>query len=566
MTAARAHVIADAAIVHGRTLLQRWARLRPQHAALKSPTITLSFAQLLARVDGVSDELKALAVQPGDVVAFQLPNWAEAFVLYHAVLAIDAIALPLLPALRERDLAYMLQETQASLFITPRTWRGVDHAAMARRVCGPGVRLALMQEPQETRAHQPQATGSDALQATGPNEAQTYGPLLHATGRGEARLQTMPPRPVPPAKPTTHGAAPGSLDAVCSVIFTSGTSGRPKAVLYSHRNLGIEGREMALVDRTTADDVLFVPPAIGHVSGISFGICMALHAGATVCLLPEWLPDRAVALIERERCTWTAGATPFLQGLVRAAASRPDALASLRVFRCGGASVPPELIRQARALGVDAYRSYGLSEHPTVAGRAGQPDHVCTHADGIIHPLIEVHIVDPADASRERPFGEEGEIVTRGPDCSLGYLRATDTASSRHNGWLLTGDLGTLSTDGVLRVTGRKKDIIIRKGENISARELEDVLADHPAVAEVSVVGVPDAERGELVCCVVVPRGDSAPDLPTLCRHLLDRGLPTYKLPERLALLPHLPINAGGKVRKPALQAWLAGDPTALDD
>lgn len=557
---------ADAHIVHGRTLLQRWAEQRPQHAALKSPATTLSFAQLLARVDSVSAELKALAVAPGDVVAFQLPNWAEAFVLYHALLAIDAIALPLLPALRDRDLAYMLRETQASLVIAPGTWRGIDHAAMARRVCGPEVRLALVHEPQAVDAHQPRADLSNARRAGEPNNTLAAGALLHPAGRGEAAQPALQTTSLAQARPSACGAPPGSLDAVCCVIFTSGTSGRPKAVLYTHRNLGAEGREMVRVEGITGDDVLFVPPAIGHVSGISFGICMALHAGATVCLLPEWQPDRAVALIDQERCTWTAGATPFLQGLVRAAASTPPVLASLRVFRCGGASVPPELIRQARALGVDAYRSYGLSEHPTVAGRAGQPDAVCAHADGIVHPLVEVRIVDPADASRGRAAGEEGEIATRGPDRSLGYLRDADTAASRHGDWLLTGDLGTLSADGVLRVTGRKKDIIIRKGENISAREIEDVLAEHPAVAEVAVVGVPDAERGEMVCCVAVSRGGAALELAMLCGHLVDRGLPTFKLPERLVLLPQLPTNAGGKVRKSALQAWLAGDPTALDE
>ena len=225
-------------------------------------------------------------------------------------------------------------------------------------------------------------------------------------------------------------------------------------------------------------------------------------------------------------------------------------------------SVPPALIRQARALGIDAYRSYGLSEHPTVTGRAGQPDAVCTNADGIVHALIEVRIVDPNDASRVLRPGAEGEILTRGPDLSLAYLRAADTEATRIDGWLLTGDLGTLSAERVLCITGRKKDIIIRKGENISA-EIEDLLADHPA-SPVAVVGVADAERGEMVCCVVVSKGDTPPTLQELCRHLREQGLAVFKQPERLVLLPQLPYNPGGKVRKPALRAMLAGDADAL--
>ena len=518
-------------------LIARWAATRGERAALVTPAASISYAQLDAMLKNAAGELQALGIDAGDVVAFQLPNWAEAFVLYQAVLRLDAIALPLLPALRDRDLGYMLRETHARLFITPDVWRGVEHAAMARRVCGSEVAVAVMREPR-------------------PGQ-----PLFGKATRGEAPLQVPSDSPAP----ASRGGPAGSIDAVCSIIFTSGTSGRPKAVLYTHRNLAIEGREMAAVDAIGASDVLFVPPAIGHVSGLSFGIYMALHAGVPVCLLPDWHSERAVELIERERCSWTAGATPFLQGLVAAAQARPQALASLRVFRCGGASVPPALIRQARALGIDAYRSYGLSEHPTVAGRAGQPEEACAESDGVVHSHIAVRIVDPNDAGMLLAPGTEGEIACRGPDMSLAYLREADTDASRHDGWLLTGDLGTLSADRALRVTGRKKDIIIRKGENIAAREIEDLLAEHPDVADVSVVGVADAERGEMVVCVVVGRGDAPPTLPALCAYLRDCGLAVFKLPERLVLLPALPYNPGGKVRKQALRAFLAGDANALD-
>lgn len=505
-------------------LLAHWAVVRPDWLALRTPEAGLTFSQLLQQTHGAQAELAALGVVAGDVVAFQLPNRVEAFVLYHAVVGMGAIALPLMPALRDRELAYMLEETRARLFVTLPAWRGFDHAAMALRVCGASTRLALMRQPNDIgallRPHEP-STGAESI--------------------------SLPP------------ASLRLPQDVCSIIFTSGTSGRPKAVLYTHEGLGIEGREMATVEGLGADDVLFVPPALGHVSGLSFGVHMALHIGATVCLLPDWKPESALALIERERCTWTAGPTPFLQGVVAAATARPDALSSLRVFRCGGASVPPGLIRQARALGIDAYRSYGLSEHPTVSGRSGQPEDVCVHADGIVHPLIEIRIVDPHDAGRDRAPGQEGEILTRGPDLSLAYLRDDETAASRRDGWLLTGDLGTLSAGRVLRITGRKKDMIIRKGENISAREIEDLLMAHPAVADVAVIGVPDPERGEMVCCVVVPRPGLAPTLPDLCDHLRGEGLAVFKLPERLVALQELPYNAGGKVLKQALRERLGG-------
>lgn len=518
--------------------LQHWAKVRPDHPALRTTAGALTFAEMRDAVEEAARALQQSGISAGDVVAFQLPNWIDAFVLYHAILSIDAIALPLLPALRDRDLAYMLHETQARLFITPVVWRGHDHAAMARRVCGPQVRLATCREPHET------------------------GPLLRNLGWGQADVEQADS----PA-PASRGGTLGSPGAVCSMIFTSGTSGRPKAVLYSHQCLAFEGRDMARADGVGADDVLFVPSSIGHVAGLSFGIYMPIHVGATVCLLPEWHAQQGVEFIERAQCTWTAGATPFLQGIVGAAAAHEvagagagaGALASLRVFRCGGASVPPSLIRQARALGIDAYRSFGMSEHPTISGSAGQPEVVCMNADGVVHPLIEICIVDPTDAARVLEPRAEGEILVRGPDTSLGYLRVADTEASRIDGWVLTGDLGTLTADRVLTVTGRKKDVIIRKGEKISAKEIEDLLADHPSIADVAVIGVADAERGEMVCCVAVSREVTAPTLPALCGYLRELGLAAFKLPERLVLMDQLPYNTGGKVLKPALRAMLTG-------
>jgi cyclohexanecarboxylate-CoA ligase len=526
-----AHPNGDLGLPRLHERLRHWARVRPSHPAVKSTTGVLTFAQMRDAVDAAADTLQRSGVSAGGVVAFQLPNWTDAFVLYHAILSIDAIALPLLPALRDRDLAYMLRETQACLFITPVVWRGHDHQAMARRVCSTQVRVAVVRAPHEDL------------------------PLLHDWSWGQAEVHQ--PALVSPA---SRGGAPGSPTAVCSMIFTSGTSGRPKAVLYSHQCLAFEGRDMAGVDCVEAEDVLFVPSSIGHVSGLSFGIYLPMHVGATVCLLAEWNAAQAVEFIERTQCTWTAGATPFLQGIVAEAAVRPSALASLRAFRCGGASVPPGLVRQARALGIDAYRSYGMSEHPTVSGHAGQSELVCTTTDGTLHPLIEVRIVDPDDASRVLEPGAEGEILTLGPDRSVGYLRVSDSEGSAVDGWIRTGDLGSLSPDRVLTVTGRKKDIIIRKGEKISAKEIEDLLADHPSIGDVAVVGVADTERGELVCCVAVGKGGALPTLSGLCDYLRAQGLAAFKLPERLVLLDELPYNPGGKVLKPVLRAMLAGD------
>lgn len=517
--------------------LAYWANRIPDRPALRTPEGCLSYHELWYKSRKVSEELSALGDLRGKVVAFQLPNLVEAFVLYYAVVGAGAVALPILPSMREHDLRYMLDETTPALFVTVRTWRARAYEDMARQVCAASTRVAVI----------------ETFIKTHPDR-----PLLTQIGYGV--------RPaVPPRERFPTAARPDErLDSVASMIFTSGTSGRPKAVLYSHRNLAVEGREMARLDGINQDDSLFVPSSIAHVSGIAFGLYLPAHAGCCVCLLPEWDPNAAVAYISAQGCTWLSGATPFLQGLIEAGRRHPAALARVRIYRCGGASVPPGLIRQARELGIDAYRCYGLSEHPTVSGRAGQPSDICIGTDGFVHPHIELRIVDPGAPTQTMPPGREGEIAVRGADQSLGYLRPEDTAAVMADGWLLTGDIGVLSPDGAVSITGRKKDIIIRKGENISAKEIEDILIEHPAIRDVAVVGLPDESRGELACCVIVPATSDRPKLADVCLYLREAGLTLFKLPERLVYFDELPYNDSGKVLKTVIKARLQAAPAGI--
>lgn len=511
-------------------LLRRWAGAKPHAAALKTPGAGITYGEVLRAAQRACAQLQALGVRRADVVAFQLPNWIEAVVLYYAILECGAVAVPILPAMREHDLRYMLGQVNARVFVTPAAWRGTDHLALARRSAGPEVALATIA---------PRSGGWGVTE------------LLQPAGRGEwSRVVADDPPRVPEGE---------GLDAVTTMIFTSGTSGRPKAVVYDHRCLAIEGAQMARLDGVGSDDVLFVPASVAHVAGICFAIHMPLSVGCTACLLPEWDPEAARQWMEEQGCTWTAGATPFLQGIVAAATAHGTGRPSrLRVFRCGGASVSPALIRKARALGIDAYRSYGLSEHPTVTGHAGQAPAACVDTDGAVHPHVQVRIVDPADSARTLAPGEAGEVAVKGPDQSRGYLRPEDNQGTQRDGWFLTGDIGRLSAEGHLSITGRKKDIIIRKGENIAARELEDLLLEHPEVSEVAAIGLPDAERGEMVCCVIVSRGPATPSLADCCAWLRGAGLATYKLPERLEYVAALPRNPGGKVLKDALRQRFA--------
>jgi cyclohexanecarboxylate-CoA ligase len=277
-------------------------------------------------------------------------------------------------------------------------------------------------------------------------------------------------------------------------------------------------------------------------------------------LVDVWQPEEGAALIERERCTWTCGATPFLQGLVYDPAVRKHDISSLRVFRCGGADVPPKLIRDAHALGLQAFRSYGSSEHPTVSGIAGDdPDKAAT-TDGRVHDHVEIRIADLDDERHILPPGEVGEIQTRGPDRFLGYRDAAlDRDALTVDGWLRSGDLGFLDADRYLTIVGRRKDIIIRKGENISAKEIEDVLSEHPAIEQVAVIGLPDQERGEIVTAVCVLKSGASFSFDDMTRHFGGTEIAKQKFPERLEVVGALPMTAAGKIRKSELRERYTG-------
>jgi len=278
-------------------------------------------------------------------------------------------------------------------------------------------------------------------------------------------------------------------------------------------------------------------------------------------LMPRWDAGEALRLIAAERVTYMVGAPTFLRDL----AQHPDLadadVSSFRLFSCGGADVDPALVAEAASrLGCVAKRVYGSTEFPTIT-TTGPDDPPARRVDSDGRPIgaVEIRLVD--DDGTDVGPGREGEILARGPECCLGYLDATlNTEAFTADGWFRTGDLGMTDAAGFLRITGRKKDIIIRKGENISAREVEDLVATHPAVAEVAVVGLPDAAAGEIACAALRLRpGAPAPALSDLAAHLLAQGLSKRKLPERLVVLADFPRTASGKVAKRALRERLAG-------
>lgn len=354
--------------------------------------------------------------------------------------------------------------------------------------------------------------------------------------------------------PQVDGPPPASTsdpDALAVILYTSGSTADPKGVLHSCNTLGAECDAMAEFYALTPDEVFVMPSPVGHISGLLYGVLLPVWLGATAHLLEQWDPGAFLEVVERERGTFCGGPTVFLQGVV----DHPDLdrydTSSLRLFPTGGADVDPELIRKGLyRLKVRTGRGYGSTEFPSITSSTGadEPEHRRIETEG-----------RPIGANRVEL--RDGEVWAKGPERCLGYRDPTlDAESFDDDGWFRTGDLGQIDAEGYLTIVGRVKDIVIRRGEKISARELELLLSEHPEVTEVAIVAVPDAERGEIACAVVVPRRSARPPtLDDLATHLLDRGLSRRKVPERVEIVAALPRNAAGKVQKAALRAMVLG-------
>jgi len=464
---------------------------------------------------------------PGSVVSFMLPNWHEAATIYLAAHLAGMVANPILPSLRDRELRFVLDDLQSRLLFIPEQFRNHDYGAMLQRV------VPELSVPPTVVVVRGEASQSPHF---------PYASLL-AEG-GAAELPQVDP------------------DATRLVLYTSGTTGTSKGVLHSQNSIHALVQQLGRYWRVEPGDSFFVASPISHIGGSIYAFESPLLLGSTAVLVDKWEADAAVGILERERCTHMAGATPFLQQLLESAKRAGTHLSALKVFICGGASVPPSLIRNAAAHfdQTTFTRVYGSTEVPVTT--VGVPDRGdLTHAaetDGRVG-FGEVKLVPTSgtDAS-----ADEGEIRARGPQMLIGYLHPEDEAAVFDaDGFYRTGDLGRWVDRDYLVVSGRTKDIIIRNGENISPKEVEDYLIEHPNIAEIAIVGLPDEKRGERACAAIVARHAPGPDLAELRAFLTKLGVASFKIPEQVVIVNALPKNDAGKVLKHAIRAELLRAP-----
>lgn len=482
---------------------------------------SFTIAEIIAEARRLANALLARGLGPGSVISYQIPNWYEGSIVNLAASLIGGVVNPLVPIYRDNELAFMLDDVKTRMVFVPRDFRNCDYAAMMLRV------RERLDHPMEIVVLRDSVEG-----------CLSYSQLL-ADGTIDRALPDVDP------------------DSVYVMMHTSGTTGRPKCVLHSHNSFLVQGRVQALELRGSSSDVQIVASPISHVSGMIVANLTPVVAGSMIVLMDRWSPEAAIGLIHRHGGTALGGATPFLRQLVDAARAADDHLPTLTRAGTGGAAVPPDLIREAQDWFPNAvsFRIYGCTEVPTVTSGTDSRTDIAHGAetDGRIKH-VDIRIVDPA-TGEALDEGAEGEILVRGPQMMLGYLRLEDNDGAfDRDGYFLTGDLGRIVDGEYLLITGRKKDLIIRSGENLSPKEIEDVLHTHPAVAAAAVVGMPSARTGEQVCAFLVLRDGRGLDLAEIDRFLCAAGLSRQKVPEHLEIVDALPMSMQGKVLKADLR------------
>ncbi len=487
----------------------------------------LTYRELAALADRAAVGLARLGVQRDDVVAMQLPNWWHFTLLYLACTRLGAVLNPLMHIFRERELSFMLKHGEAKLLVVPKTFRGFDHEAMARALA-PGL-------PALERILVVDGDGDDDFDAL----------LTQAAWEREPDAQAIL---------TRHRPAP---DDITQLIYTSGTTGEPKGVMHSANTLMANIVPYAERLRLNQDDVVLMASPMAHQTGFMYGLMMPIMLRASVVLLDQWDPKKALELIREERVSFTMASTPFLSDLTKAVQDSGLAVPTLKTFLCAGAPIPGPLVEQARtALGTKIVSAWGMTENGAVTLiELDDDDQLACQTDGCALPGVEVKVVD--ELGESLPPDAVGRLVVRACSNFGGYLKRPQWNGTDAEGWFDTGDLARMDARGYIRIAGRSKDIIIRGGENIPVFEIEALLYKHPAVAMAAIVAYPDERLGERACAVIVPKPGMTIDLPGIYEFFKAQGVALQYIPERLVVREALPATPSGKIQKFKLREML---------
>ncbi len=482
------------------SVLDRAAAERPGHPAVRMDDMVLGYSDLQEAAGRVVSLLSSLGVAPGDRVGIMLPNIPAFPIAFYGALGAGAVVVPMNPLLKSREVAYYLGDSGAKVLFA---WHTAA-AEAAKGAAATGTRMVVVDDP-------------------------------------DARSLLAGLFPV-------HTRAERADDDDAVILYTSGTTGQPKGAELTHANLT---RNAELTAQTLIgagpDDVVMGCLPLFHVFGLTCGLNAAVVGGATLTLLPRFDPGKALAIIARDRVTIFEGVPTMYAAMLHHPSSADADTSSLRVCVSGGAAMPVEILHAfEKTFGCMILEGYGLSETSPVASfnhpnAERKPGSIGTPVAG-----VEMRVV--GNDGQELPPGEVGEIAIRGHNVMKGYWGKPEaTAEAIPDGWFRTGDLARVDEDGYFFIVDRKKDLIIRGGYNVYPREIEEVLYEHPAVAEAAVIGIPHDQLGEEVAAAVSLKPGATATPEELQAHVKER-VAAYKYPRQVWVVHELPKGPTGKI------------------
>ncbi|MFN0298457.1 cyclohexanecarboxylate-CoA ligase [Acinetobacter albensis] len=480
-----------------------------------------SYQQLWEMTNKIALGLKHLGVSKNDVVSCQLPNWWEFTLLYLACSRIGAVLNPLMPIFRERELEFMLRHGESKVFVVPKIFRNFDHEHLANQ----------LKAKIETLEHVVVIDG---------NTENNFNALLVNHGLDN------------------HLAAVTALDDfnlgaddITQLIFTSGTTGEPKGVMHTSNTLYSNIVPYAKRLNLTENDVVLMASPMAHQTGFMYGLIMPIELNAKVILQDVWDVSQAVELIHQHQVSFTMASTPFLNDLSNTVAEHHDQVNSLKTFLCAGAPIPGPLVQKAReTLGVKVISAWGMTECGAITTTLiSDEDERSYNTDGVALPGVEIKITNKQ--GQQKAVNEAGRLMIRSCSSFGGYLKRSHLNDTDQDDWFDTGDIAYQDEQGYIRICGRKKDVIIRGGENIPVAEIESLLYKHPNIAVIAIVAYPDERLGERACAIVKLKDPTQQlQFTDMVEFLKTHNLAMQYIPERLEIWDEIPMTPSGKIQK----------------
>jgi len=488
-----------------------------------------TYRQMDEAASKVAAYLLEKGVKPRDVVSFQMPIWSEFALITIACYKVGAVVHPIAMSYEEEELVRSMNTTESKAYFAPTFFYKTDYEdrilAVKDRI--PSLKaVVLLDFARERKSSLPVL-----------NEVlENYKPL---DKRG-----------------CCHGLTGQDIAAI---LCTSGTTGGTKGVLLSHDNIRYSEEAFNQELKLTEEDIMFMPAPLNHATGFHHGVIAPMLIGAKLVLQQKYRCQEAIELMNREKCTYSMGATPFIYDILRELEKTSGKLPYLKFYLCGGAPVPGYMVQRAWKFHIRLCEVYGSTESvPHVFVRPQEALELNGTTSGRTMGAIEVKVVD--DNGNEVPRGTPGEELSRGPNVFIGYLKDREITDEvlDDDGWFHSGDLCVMDENGSIHIIGRKKDMIVRGGENLNSNEINDNLEGCPGMGDHTIIGMPDDRLGERICAFAVPLpGCKTLDLESVVAYLKGKKVPKRFWPERLELIDRIPHTGSGKVKKYLLQEEL---------